>query len=284
MANVIISADSTADLGEALVKKYAISIIPVHVVLEDVVYSDGVDITPDAIYKTYGEKKILPKTTAINIDEYTNYFKSLTADGATVIHFCTGSGISSCCQNAMIAAQDFENVYVIDSKNLSTGIGLQILNAAEKIQQGMSAKEVADSMQEIVAKTEASFFIDTLEFLYKGGRCSALSVLGANLLKIRPSIKVDPTTGTMSMDKKFRGTYDTCLEMYIRDKLEGRTDIDTHRVFITHSGGLTEEDEQKAKEMVQQYMDFDEILITHAGSTISSHCGPKTLGVLFIRK
>lgn len=284
MAKVIISTDSISDLGEELLKKYDIPMISLHVVLDGEVFTDGVDVTPDDIYRVYEEKKVLPKTTAINIGEYEEFFEKLTADGSEVVHFCTGSGISSCYQNAKIAAADFDNVYVVDTLNLSTGSGLQVLAACEKAQAGKSAKEIAEEAVEVAAKTEASFFIDTLEFLYKGGRCSMLSMLGANVLKIRPSIKVNPEDGKMSMDKKFRGTYEKCLEMYLKDKLDGRTDIDTHRAFVTHSGGLSVEEEQAAVEMVKSYIPFEEIIVTHAGSTISSHCGPKTLGVLFITK
>lgn len=284
MAKVIISTDSISDLGEELRDQYSISSISLHVVLDEQVYADGIDITPEDIYRAYDEKKILPKTTAINIGEYTEYFEKLTADESEVVHFCTGSGISSCYQNAKIAAADVDGVYVVDTRSLSTGSGLQVLSAAEKAASGKTAKEIAEEADDVADHTEASFFLDTLEYLYKGGRCSALSMFGANLLKIRPSIKVNPEDGKMGIDKKFRGTYEKCLELYIRDKLEGRTDIDTRRCFITHSGRLSEAEEAKALELVKQYGNFDEILRTTAGSTISSHCGAKCLGVLFITK
>lgn len=284
MSNVIISTDSIADLSDEILEKYSISRICLHVVLDDQVYTDGVDISPEDIYRVYDEKKVLPKTTAINVGEYEEYFEKLTADGSEVVHFCTGSGISSCYQNAKIAAADYENVYVVDSLNLSSGVGLQVLAAADNAKKGMSGKEIFEEAEKTVSHVEAGFILDTLEFLYKGGRCSALSMFGANLLKIRPTIKVDPTTGKMGVDKKFRGTHEKCISMYIQDKLEGRNDIVRDRVFITNSQRFTEEEEKFIVDEVMKYGPFDEVIIGYAGSTISSHCGPKCFGVLFLNK
>lgn len=282
MSKVIISSDSISDLGEELLTRFAIPTIPLHVVLGEDVHEDGVDVAADDVFRFYDENGTLPHTTAINVGEYTEFFEKLTADGSSVVHFCTGSAISSCYQNALIAKEEFENVYVVDSLNLSTGVGLQVLAAAENAQAGLSAAEIYEKALELVPRVEASFFLDTLEYLHKGGRCSALAAFGANLLKLRPTILVDASTGKMDVGKKNRGTYDKVMEAYIRDRIEGRADIDHHRCFITHSGN-DPETVQKAVDLVKSLYDFDEVCVTRALCTISSHCGPHCMGVLFIR-
>lgn len=282
MSKVIISADSTCDLSPELVERYGIRILPLHVRLGDDSYRDGVDITSEDIYGYYDEHKVLPTTAAINIDEYTEFFKGLLEEGDGAVHICTGSAISSCCQNARIAAEDVGNVCVVDSLSLSTGIGLLVLAAAEKAQAGMSASQIAAEIEALRAHDHASFFLDTLEYLYKGGRCSALAMFGANVLKLRPSILVDNQTGAMGVGKKYRGTYERVMEEYIRDELAGK-DVVTDYAFITHSG-VSPEREAMAVEFAKKYGKFKEVYATHAGSTISSHCGPNCLGVLYFTK
>ncbi len=280
--SIRISADSTCDLGPALVEKYHIRLLALHVNLEDKSYSDGVDIQPDDIYETYHQKKILPKTAACSIGEYTDLFEELTADGSAVLHFSIGSSLSASNNNARLAAEEFENVYVIDTQNLSTGSGLLVLAAHDRMEAGMSAAQIAEEVSALVSKSHASFVIDTLEFLHKGGRCSALAMLGANMLQLKPCIAVDNQGGgKMGVTKKYRGSLDKALEMYVKDQLADRSDLDLKRVFITHSG-ISEERIAAVKALVEQYANFEEILITRAGCTISSHCGPNTLGVLFM--
>ena len=280
--SIRISADSTCDLGPALVEKYQIRILPLHVNLEDKSFFDGVDIQPDDIYQTYHEKKILPKNAAGSIGEYTDLFTELTADGSAVIHFSIGSSLSASNNNARLAAEDFENVYVIDTQNLSTGSGLLVLAAHDRMTAGMPAAQIAEEVAALVANSHASFVIDTLEFLHKGGRCSALAMLGANMLQLKPCIAVDNQAGgKMGVAKKYRGSLDKALEMYVKDQLADRTDLDLKRVFITHSG-ISEERIAAVKALIAQYANFEEILVTRAGCTVSSHCGPNTLGVLFM--
>ncbi len=280
---IILSADSTCDLGPVLKEKYDVQYYPFHVILDGRAYSDGVDLVPDQIYQVYRDQKILPKTAAINTAEYIEYFRQWTDQGYEVIHLTLGSGLSATYNNCRLAAEELPGVYPIDSRNLSTGSGLLVIEAAERIAAGMPAAQIAKEVQALTAKVNASFVIDTLEFLYKGGRCSALQMLGANMLRLKPCIEVDNTSGAMDVGKKYRGSLDHCLELYVRDRLEGRTDIVNRRIFITHSG-ISQERIDLVHRLVEQYGHFDEILVTRAGCTISSHCGPNTLGVLFIEQ
>ncbi len=280
--NIRISADSTCDLSKELVEQYKVTLKPLYVNLNGQSYLDGVDMQPDDIYVTYRETKMLPKTAAVSIGEYEDFFKSMTENGDTLIHFSIGSSLSASYNNARLAAEDMENVYVIDTQNLSTGSGLLVLEACERVAAGMSAEQIVQDVQALVAKSHASFVIDTLEFLHKGGRCSALAMLGANMLQLKPCIQVDNQNGgKMDVCKKYRGSLDKALEMYVKDRLADRTDLNLKRIFITHSG-ISDERIEKVRGWVKQYTDFEEILVTRAGCTISSHCGPNTLGVLFM--
>lgn len=280
---VILCADSTCDLDAALIEKYDVHIYPLHVQEGDKSYRDGVDITPDDIYAIYRESGVLPKTAAVNTAEYVEFFRPFIEAGDEVIHISLGSALSSSHNNCCLAAEELPGLYAVDSRNLSTGSGLLVLEAGDRIQQGMPAAQIVEELNEIAGRVSASFVIDTLEFLYKGGRCSALAMFGANMLRLKPSIKVDNRDGSMSVDKKYRGSLDKALEQYVADQLKGRTDIDTRRIFITHSG-ISEERIRMVHALVEQYGDFDDIYVTRAGCTISSHCGPNTLGVLFINK
>lgn len=281
MANIIISSDSTTDLSAELKERYSIHTIPLGVTLGDKVYRDGVDITPDDIYDHHDKTGELPKTTAANVGECADFFKQLTSDGSHVVHFSISSSMSSTYNNACIAASEFENVFVIDTKNLSTGGGLLVIAAAEMVKKGMSAKEIAEEIEKIIPYVDASFIIDNLEYLHKGGRCSAVAMLGANLLKLKPCIEVK--NGAMGVGKKYRGMFGKVLTEYVTERLSDVKDIDADRVFVTHAGC----DEAIVNAVVNQVKDtgiFKEIFLTRAGCTISSHCGADTLGVLFIRK
>ena len=195
------------------------------------------------------------------------YFKKWTDQGYEVIHLTLGSGLSATYNNCRMAAENMEGVYAIDSRNLSTGSGLAVIEAAERIAAGMPAAQIAKEVQELTARCHASFIIDTLEFLYKGGRCSALAMLGANMLQLKPCIEVNNADGSMSVGKKYRGSLDKALEQYVRDKLSGRKDLKTDRVFITHSG-ISDERIALVKKLVKELADFKEIFVTRAGCTI----------------
>lgn len=281
MAKIIISSDSTCDLSAELKERYGIKIIPLGITLGTEVYRDGIDITPDDIYAHHAKTGELPKTTASNVGECIDYFTDLTKDGDAVIHFTISSTMSSTYSNACLAAEDFENVYVIDSKNLSTGGGLLVIAAAEMAKSGMEAPAIVEELEKLAPCVDASFVIDSLEYLHKGGRCSALAMLGANLLKLKPCIEVK--NGVMGVGKKYRGVYGRVLTEYVGERLQNPEDIDTSRVFVTHAGC----DPEIVESVLQQVKDtglFKEVFLTRAGCTVSSHCGANTLGVLFIRK
>ena len=278
---IIISSDSTCDLSKELVDRYQIRIQPMGISLGDQIYRDGVDITPDMIYAHHKKTGQLPKTSAINVVEDLEYFEELTKDGSAVIHFTISSSMSSTYNNACVAAQEFENVYVVDAKNLSTGSGLLVLAAAEMAQEGMEAQQIVEKLNDLADRVDASFVVDNLEYLVKGGRCSALAAFGANLLQLKPCISVK--NGAMGVGKKYRGKFEKVLLTYVADRLADAEDICLDRVFVTHAGCDPKVVESVA-EAVKNTLPFREILVTRAGCTVSSHCGANTLGVLFIRK
>lgn len=280
---IVLCANSTCDLSPELIKKYQVHILPMHVNLDGETYSDGVDMTPDQIYAVYREKRVLPSTAATNIAEYQEFVQPFIDAGNDVIFVNLGSGISATYNNCRLAALETPGLYAVDSGNLSTGMGHVVIAAAERIAAGLPAEQIAEELKAFTKRVEASFVIDNLEFLHKGGRCSAVAMLGANMLKLKPCIEVNCEDSTMTVGKKYRGTLERALEEYVRDRLDGRDDIVTDRIFITHSG-ISEERIALVKNAIEKYKKFDEILITRAGCTISAHCGPNTLGILFVRK
>ena len=278
---VIIASDSTTDLSPELIEKYGIKILPMGVTVGDKDYTDGVDINPDMIYENYEKTGKLPKTAAINIAQFEEFFEENTKDGASVVIFTISAEMSSTLSNARLAAEDFENVYVVDTRNLSTGGGLLLLTAAEMAEQGKSAKEIADECTRLADYVDASFVIDSLEFLYKGGRCSAVAKVGATVLGLKPCIAVKG--GTMGVGKKYRGKFGVVLPQYISDRMGDASDVYLDKVFVTHAGcdmDIVNMCVAKVKEIAPEA----NVMITRAGCTVSSHCGRNTLGVLFIRK
>lgn len=278
---ILIASDSTTDLGCELINRYNIKILPLGVSMSGKEYTDGVDITPDDIYKNYEATGELPKTSAANISQFEEFFKEQTENGYSVIFFTISSEMSSTYSNARLAAEDFPNVYVVDTRNLSTGGGLMVLSACEMAEKGMAAKDIYNECIELQDKIDASFVIDSLEFLYKGGRCSALAALGANLLQLKPCIVVH--NGKMSVSKKYRGHFENVILQYVRDRLGDCSDIELDHVFVTHAG-CDEEITNAVINAVKATAPFKNIHFTRAGCTVSSHCGRNTLGVLFIRK
>ena len=278
---IIISSDSTCDLSRELIERYSIRILPMGISLGDEIFRDGIDITPDAIYAHAAETGQLPKTSAINMAEDADFFEELTRDGSAVIHFTISSAMSATYNNARMAAEDFEDVYVVDAKNLSTGSGLLVLAAAEMAQQGMEAEVIAQKVSAMADYVDASFVVDNLEYLAKGGRCSAVAAFGANLLQLKPCISVK--NGTMGVGKKYRGKFEKVLPAYVADRLSNSEDIDLERIFVTHAGCDPQLVESVA-ELVRNTLPFKEVLVTRAGCTVSSHCGANTLGILFVRK
>lgn len=278
---VLIASDSTTDLSPELIARYGIEIIPLGVTLSDTNYTDGVDIDPDFIYAHYKKTGELPKTSAVNIAAFADFFKERTEAGYDIVLFTISAEMSSTFNNARLAAGDFEGVYVIDTRNLSTGGGLLLVHAAELAAKGESAADIASACTALTSHVDASFVIDSLEFLHKGGRCSSLEAFGANLLQLKPCITV--RDGKMSVGKKYRGKFAFVLGKYIADQLGDASDIDLDRVFVTHAG-CDKEIIDACVEQVKSLAPFKEVHVTRAGCTVSSHCGRNTLGVLFIRK
>ena len=281
MNNIIITSDSTTDLSPQLKERYNIKTIPLGVTLGDKTYLDGLEIEPDDIYEYHRKTGELPKTAAANLGDCIDFFKPFADEGKTVIHFSLSSEMSSTYNNSRMAAEEFENIYVIDSRNLSTGGGLLVIAAAEMAASGMEAEAIVEEINKLIPCVDASFVIDNLDYLHKGGRCSALAMLGANLLKIKPCIEVK--NGSMGVGKKYRGKFADVLKTYVNERIGDGSDIVTDRVFVTHAG-CDEEIVNAVLNQVKETDLFKEIFLTRAGCTISSHCGADTLGILFIRK
>ena len=276
-----ILSDSTCDLPQEVLEKYNITMIPLSVIKDGVAYTDGVNITPADIFNHVANGGDLCSTAALNIGEYTEQFSKYVNEYEGVIHINISAEFSSCYQNACLAAQEFENVRVIDSRNLSTGQGLVVLKACELAKECNDLDEIAEKLRAFTEKVEASFLLDRLEYMVKGGRCSAAAALGANLLNLKPCIEVK--NGKMAVVKKYRGNYAKCLANYVKDRLANREDVDKGTLFVTRTP-VTDECLNAVKEAVATYNDFETTYWNEAGCTVSCHCGPGTLGVLFVRK
>lgn len=281
MSKIMITCDSTADLTKELYAKYEAAVVPMGVNLGDEFRRDGLNITISDIFEYVAASGQLPKTSAVSVGEYDDVFRPLVEQGYEIVHVSLSSSLSSSHQNACLAAEELGNVYVVDSKSLSTGIGHLVLLGRELAASGMTASEVAAALEELREKLDVSFVLQTLEYLHKGGRCSGVAAFGANLMKLRPEIEV--VDGKMQVGRKYRGNMEKTVLAYIRGRLEGREDIRLDRIFITHSG-CPQEIVEKAEALVRELHPFQEVIVTTAGSTITSHCGPDCLGVLFLKK
>lgn len=276
-----ILSDSTCDLSQELIEKLDITIIPLTIIKDGKPYADRVEIQPADIFEHVAAGGDLCSTTATNMGEYEEWFAKYSSEYDGVVHINIGSAFSSCYQNACLAAEDFDNVRVIDSQNLSTGQGLVVLKACELAQTCTDLDELKDQLNAFTEKVEASFLLDQLKYMAKGGRCSSATALGANLLNLKPCIEVKG--GKMSVVKKYRGNYAKCLASYVKDRLSERDDLQRQTLFVTRTP-VTDECLEAVKTAVDTYADFENIYWTEAGCTVSCHCGPGTLGVLFVRK
>ena len=277
-----ISADSTCDLSPELIEQYDVAITPLYIRLGDKDLKDSIEVTRDDIYSYVEKTKSIPKTAAVNVGDYVELFKKAKEEGYDgVVHFTISSDMSSCYQNACLAAQGFENVYIVDSRTLSSGIGHLVLDACILRDEGKSAKEIFEILDERKNKLDVSFVIDTLRYLALGGRCNSLLAFGANLLNIKPSIQVKD--GKMGVDKKYRCSLERAVVRYVNDKLEDKDSLDLRRIFITDSG-VSDDIFNAVRDAVLKNAPFVEVLHTRAGCTVSSHCGPGTIGILFYRK
>ncbi|MCR5553889.1 MAG: DegV family protein [bacterium] len=276
---IAVSAESTVDLTKELAEKFDISIIPYPVIMGDKEYLDG-EITSKDIFDFVAKTNILPKTSAINEETYEDYFKGLLKNYDAVIHVCLSSKISSSIKNATNAAKKLKNVYIVDSESLSTGIALLCIKAREMAEKNIEPQIIATTLSELSNKVQASFVLEKLKYLAKGGRCSSILAFGANLLSIRPQIVLND--GKMGVGKKYLGKFDKCVCKYIDDTLAQNTNPDLDHAFITYT---TSNDIQVnyAKEALKK-AGFVNIYETEAHATITSHCGPNTIGILFINK
>ena len=279
-----IISDSTCDLSKELVEKYDIQVVPLHIHLGDKEYEDGVTVTPDEIYAWSDANNTTPQTAALSLGEAMEIYRPHLDNGDEIIIFSISDEMSSTGSTMRLAASEMEaedRIHVINSANLSTGVGLLVLEAAEMACAGMSAKEIVARIEELKPLVRASFVVDTLTYLHRGGRCSGVAALAGSVLQLHPKIVVE--NGKMDATKKYRGKMNVVIKSYVKDMEEDLLRAKKNRVFITHSGC-----DASIIEQVRQYLEglnyFDEILETRAGGVVSSHCGPGTLGVLFIKQ
>lgn len=279
---VKIISDSTCDLSEELLLQYDIAIAPLTVSLGNRSGLDGVEISPEDIYRYVEAADQLPKTSAVNVNFYKRLFQQWRERGYEIVHFCISSDFSSSYQNACAAALQVGGVHPVDSRNLSTGQGLTVLKAAELARAGAAAEEIVSFCEDMIPRVEASFVANSIDYLYKGGRCSALAAFGANVFHVKPCIEVK--NGRMVPAKNYRGSIKKTVCAYVEERLSGRTDIDPERIFITHTR-CDPQIIQTVRDQIRRLQPgIREILETTAGATVTTHCGPETLGILFVRQ
>ena len=279
--NIKITADSTCDLSAALLAQWNISLIPMHILMGDESYLDGVTVHPADVFAHAQNGGKMPKSAAPNLVEYTDFFASFAAEYDAVIHITVGSKFSSCFQNARLAAQEYENVYVVDSENICTGQGYLVLQAARWAADGLPPKNIALRLQSLAKRVELSFVLNQLDYMAKSGRCSGVLAFGANLLGIKPSLAV--IDGELKVVRKYRGSLPICVGKYITDQLSGRDDIDRSMAFISSTQakpGCME----AIKAGLRQYGGFENVYETDIGTTIGGYSGPGTIGIVFARK
>ena len=277
---IAISAESTIDLPSNLLEKFDIHTTPFTINLDEQVIPDEQGVS-SKIYDFVEKTKTLPKTSAVNQVQFEEHFSSLLKSYDAVVHISLSSVISSACQNAIAAAKNFDNVYIVDSKTLSTGIALLAIRARKLADNGLDAKTIANKIQNLTPNVQAGFVLENLQYLYRGGRCSSLALFGANLLKIKPQIIVN-SQGKMVLGKKFMGNFGVCVEKYANQILSDYKNPDLEYVFITHSSPMDEIVQKLTAKLKER--GFENIYDTFAGGTISSHCGPNCIGILFLNK
>ena len=279
---VIITADSTVDLSPELKERYHIKTLPLMITLgEDHFLDDGVSFTPLDMYRRYRQDGTLPKTSAPGLQEMLDFFTPFVEQGYEIVHLDISAKLSSTYSTACLAAEELEGVYVVDSRMLSTGVALLAIEGAECRDRGMGAKEICEHLRSLTDKVSTSFVLDTLEFMWKGGRCTGVAALGANLLKLKPGLEMKD--GKLGVFKKYRGNIDKVYEQYIRERLAGKKVRPGH-IFITESGEVDPEVAERMCALAKELSGCREVHHTLAGCTVATHCGPKTLGVLFIEE
>ena len=281
---VCITYDSTCDLTPQLLERFRIRTIPLTIQSGERVFPDDGSYTSADLYDGYRRDGTLPKTSAISPEEFRSFFSAILDEGFDIVHIDISSDLSCTCQNAVMAAQELADkgeIHVVDSRQLSTGGGLLALQGAKLRDDGMAASDIAAELRRLAPLSDTSFVLDTLEYMWKGGRCSGVTALGANMLKLKPSLEI--RDGKLVVCKKYRGAMEKVYRQYVTERLADKAVVDDW-AFITHSGEVSEETLQELTELVRELAPFKEVFITQAGCTVSSHCGPGTLGVLFLRQ
>ena len=281
---VCITYDSTCDLTPQLLERFQIRTVPLTIQSGERVFADDGQYTSAELYADYRRNGTLPKTAAVSPEEFKSFFSPILEEEYDIVHIDISSELSCTCQNAVLAAQELAEqgrVYVVDSRQLSTSGGLLALQGAKLRDSGMDAADVAEELRGLASCGDTSFVLDTREYLGKGGRCSGVAALGANVLKLKPCLKM--REGKLVVCKKYRGAMGKVYRQYITERLAGKTVVEDH-AFITHSGEVSEDTLRELTELVRELAPFKEVFITQAGCTVSSHCGPGTLGVLFLRQ
>jgi DegV family protein with EDD domain len=276
---VLITADSTCDLSPELLERFNIKTIPMTILLGEESFLDGQNFTPEMMYKRYHQDGTLPKTSAVGVQDFIDFFAPFVQEGYEVVHLDISSDLSCSYANARLAAEELGSVYPVDSRMLSTGVGLLAIEGAECRDKGMDAATIAQHLTDLTGKVDTSFVLDTLEFMWKGGRCSGIASLGANLLHLKPGLEMKD--GKLGVYKKYRGNITAVYKQYIKERVAGKS-IRPGHVFITESGEIEQSTIDELEALVRELIPVKEIHHTTAGCTVSSHCGPKTLGILFI--
>lgn len=281
---VCITYDSTCDLTPQLLERFNIRTVPLNIQSGTKVFADDGRYTSADLYADYRKNGTLPKTAAVSPEDFIKFFSPILEGGYDIVHIDISSELSCTCQNAVMTAQELAglgHVHVVDSRQLSTGGGLLALQGAKLRDCGMSAADIAEELRRLAPHSDTSFVLDTLEYMWRGGRCSGVAALGANMLKLKPCLEM--RDGKLAVCKKYRGTMEKVYRQYITERLSGKSVVDDW-AFITHSGEVSENTLRELTELVRELAPFKEVFITQAGCTVSSHCGPGTLGVLFLRQ
>ena len=277
--SIKITATSTCDLPPELLERYQITMVPLYVSFGGGTYKDGLEATPEDIFRHVEGGGQLPSTSAVNIADYQELFAELSPKYDSVLHITIGSEFSCCYQNALVAAEDYPNVYVVDSRNLTVGQGILALEAAIAAERGDSIEDILNMLNGMIDRVDTTFVVDKLDYLAKGGRCSSVVALGANLLRLKPCIVL--ADGKMTVGKKYRGAFEKVLPDYVRDQLAGKN-VSLDRIFVVHT--RCDPAIPAAVRGIVKEFGFREVVTAVAGCTISCHCGPNTLGIIFLRK
>ncbi|MDR3178900.1 MAG: DegV family EDD domain-containing protein [Oscillospiraceae bacterium] len=280
--NIALSADSACDFNNSFKKKFKVDCFPFHIHLDGKEYKDGVDINPKFIFEVYKEKKLIPKTSAISVDEYESHFASLLSKNKEVIHVSLSGAVSSTYKNALKASERLSNIYVVNSCSLSFGIGILIMEASYKIAKGINAKQILEELNELRNRIEVSFIVSTLDFINSGGRCPSIVTLGLNFFNIKPCIKIDNKQGKMKISKIYRGKLGVVLPKYIKDKIKDKI-IANSTVFLVHSGIEKKLLNKVKTSILKCNKKILNIVEARTGCAITSHCGPETLGIAFLK-